>query len=145
LSLYGSIIDLYDNGTDTELVALRTAAGQDKCYTGRPPADTELPYISVTAVSISPISQAKGNASRTDEFVVQFSVFAAAPNALATVEDLLDKIEDAYLRSAISVTSREVLTGPPRLQSRGTTEEEEIAGLWHGYIEIIWFIRKIPV
>ncbi len=142
MSLYGAIVDLYDDSDDADVVALRTAAGQDKLWTGRPPAETDIPYVSVTSVSVTPQSQSKNNASRIDEWVVQFSVF---DDSLQDVEDLLDKLEAAYLRSALTVTGRSLLSGHPRFQSRGTLEEEEIKGLWHGYLEIIWLVRKSPV
>jgi len=139
MSLFGAIVDYYDDSTDEDVVALRTALGVNHLWTGRPPSETALPYVSVTNISVVPQSQSKSNSSRVDEWTVQFSCF---DDSLADVENILDLLETAYLRSELTVAGKSNLIHYPMLSSRGTMLDEEIKGLWHGFVQIRWLVKS---
>jgi len=143
-SVLGKIVERYDNSTSTEFVALRAAVGADKLWTDIVPEDLAMPYISVSSISTTPESQGKDNSYRTDRVNVQFSTY---DTSLASVDNILELLENAILRTTLTEVTDRATNSFPVLVSRqsGEVERRVERRVYRGILEVSYLMRKSPV
>lgn len=135
MSLLGAIADYADTGTDEAVVALRTALESAKIWADVVPSEVEQPLIALSETGTRLVAERKTQDKKVVDVTVTFDVY---DSSRASVENLLDLLEDAFATVQLSPTNSTHLK-----TTFGNRTQDWKEGLtWHGALDLIYQIEK---
>jgi hypothetical protein len=136
MSLLGAIATYADEGTEEEVVALRTALGSSKIWADVVPAEISFPFIALSETNTRLVAERKGTATKVVDITVTYDV---SSESRASVEQYLELLEDAFAAAELTMPEgqRHLKT---TFGNRYQTWKEGL--LWSGTLELVYTVEK---